>query len=898
MQRINVQQIVSEIQLCYDRETICWAAIHLIRQTTMTKPLCLFLANLLVLISIGSLSCLGQQPERDESVDDQRLPTGQLIEPAGQLVSFHGRPVDLKLGPQGKLLFAKDRGALRVIDGQTMKLVQTVDSPGGASLYGLAVSRSGDVFFTNSKNGLHVFSPNPNPEDQAKPYQLARTVNLPADSFPCGIKLSADEKTAYVCLSKKNALAVVDLTTDEITQTFDVGVAPFDVLLEGDNLIVSNIGGRQPNESDLTATSGGTKTVVDKRGIASTGTVSIIDLKTGKLVRHVDVGRHPSVLSAGLKPGSVVVCNTNDDSINLIDIATGSTTQHAVKPKANIPFGSMPSAILPWPDHQLVFVALAGNNSVAVVQASETDHAVTGLIPTAWYPVAMEKNQTHLFVACVKGLGARAITREEKKGRNSHDHLGTIQKISLAEIMDEKQIGKWTDQAIENARIPRQTPVVENRGAKTDQSTDGIIPVPIPKQLGQPSVFKHVIYVIKENRTFDQVFGDIQEARSEPELCVFPEKVTPNHHALARRFGILDNYYCNGVLSADGHSWATEGNVTPYLERAFGGFARSYTFGDDPITYSSSGFLWDQIIDAGLSFRNYGELDYAKPPAGMKYQEIWKAYDQKKPIEFTQSIGIERLRRYSCRDYPGWNMTIPDVLRMDRFLNEFRQFDAKGGLPSLCLVYLPQDHLGGGITSRSHMADNDLAIGRLVEAVSQSKYWKDTVIFINEDDPQNGYDHIDGHRSVCLAISAYSRPGVNHGFYNQTSVLRTILHIFGLPPMNQQDSASALMTDCFQEQPNLQPYQAIAANFPLNESPEAENKQSALERRWRAILATVPIERTGMKTEQDEDNLNRFVWHEMKGWETPYPADWSGAHGRGLAGLGLSLDQNASDDQP
>ena len=337
-----------------------------------------------------------------------------------------------------------------------------------------------------------------------------------------------------------------------------------------------------------------------------------------------------------------------------------------------------------------------------------------------------------------------------------------------------------------------------------------------------------MIYVIKENRTFDQVFGDIQEARSEPSLCFFPDAVTPNHHALARRFGVLDNYYCNGVLSADGHSWATEGNVTPYLERAFGGFARSYTFGDDPITYSSSGFLWDHVLDAGLSFRNYGEMDYAKPPAGMKYQEIWNAFEQKKPIEFAQNIGIDRLRRYSCREYPGWNMMIPDVLRMDRFLNEFREFEKDGDLPSLCLVYLPQDHLGGGITTRSHMADNDLAIGRLVEAVSKSKYWKDTVIFINEDDPQNGYDHIDGHRSLCLAISAYSRPGVNHHFYNQTSVLRTILQIFGLPPMNQQDAAAPLMTDCFQAKPDPGALQSDRREFPAQRSPQAETKTVGL----------------------------------------------------------------------
>ena len=864
-----------------------------------TRTVFKYLETLILALCVLATPATAQETD-EQTVGDQKLPTGQMIQPAGEIVSFHGRPVDSKLSPDGKLLFAKDRSALRIIETESMKIIQTVKSPNGASLFGLTVSKTGSVYFTNSKQGIHVFSPAAVADDatdtvaKTKPkYELARTIKLPADSFPCGIKLSADEKTAYICLSKKNSVVIVDLATDEIKQTIDVGIAPFDLMISGNKLVVSNIGGRRPTKDDKTAPSGGSETVVDKRGIASTGTASIIDLTTNKVERTVSVGRHPSVLSDSPDADCVVVCNTNDDSVSTINLQTGETSECDVKPGKDIPFGSMPSAVHVV-DNKLL-VALAGNNAINVLwPGAKTKQYDTGaLIPTAWYPVAIDSNKTHLFVACVKGLGSRAVTRDEVKGRNSHDHMGTIQKIPLDQVFDPDQSDLWTKQALTAAKLTIQQAANEKR---TESASTDVAPVPIPKNFGEPSVFKHVIYVIKENRTFDQVFGDIKEARSEPALCVFPEKVTPNHHALARRFGILDNYYCNGVLSADGHSWATEGNVTPYLERAFGGFARSYTFGDDPITYSSSGFLWDHILDAGLSFRNYGEMDYAKPPAGMKYQEIWDAYSNKKPIEFTQTIGVERLRRYSCRDYPGWNMMIPDVLRMDRFLKEFEQFKKDGSLPSVCIVYLPQDHLGGGITSRSHMADNDLAIGQLAEAVSQSDYWKDTVIFINEDDPQNGYDHIDGHRSICLAISAYSRSGINHQFYNQTSVLRTILHIFGLPPMNQRDAASPLMTNCFQAKPDLAAYKSIAANFELNEAPQPKKKQSSLEQKWRGILATVPIERTGMKTEQDEENLNRFVWHDMKGWDTPYPADWSGPHGKGLESLGLEFDPEEVED--
>ncbi|HAP75951.1 MAG TPA: hypothetical protein DCR14_07705 [Acidimicrobiaceae bacterium] len=386
--------------------------------------------------------------------------------------------------------------------------------------------------------------------------------------------------------------------------------------------------------------------------------------------------------------------------------------------------------------------------------------------------------------------------------------------------------------------------------------------------------------MIKENRTYDQIFGDMPQGDGDPRLCTFGRELSPNHHAIAEQFVLLDNYYCNGVLSADGHSWATEGNVTPYLDRAFGGFNRSYTFGDDPITYSSSGFLWDQFLGAGLSFRNYGEMDYAEPPAGADYFKQLAALKNNEKLVYEQKIGIARLRRYSSRDYPGWNMAIPDIVRMDRFLREFREFEANGQLPNLSIVYLPQDHFGGPVTSAAHMADNDLAVGMLVEAVSKSRFWKETVIFINEDDPQNGYDHVDGRRSICLVVSPYTkRKAVVSDFYNQTSVLRTILHIFGLPPMNQRDASSPLMTNCFTIKPDFSPYQTIVPKTPVDQRPPSPTLPQAL---WAAAVRSIPMKQTGLKTAFHDELFNRAVWHEQKGVLTPYPFEWAGDHGRGL----------------
>ena len=846
-----------------------------------------FLIGLWLLLTGGTL--LGQVDRSTElatePVSESLLPTGRLVFPAGQSVNFHGRPNDLAVFEDW--LFVKDRAALRIIDLNNFELIQTIASPGGASLHGLTVSRtSGNVYFTNASNGLHVFVPNPAKDDKNKPYQLDRTVELPAQSFPCGVYVNQDESLAVVCMSKRNSVVAVQLKAPSaVVKEIKTGVAPFDILVDPDNesrFWISNIGGRFPKPDEQTAPSAGTETVVDSRGIANTGLVSLVDISTpdANIIRQLEVGRHSSTLAR--HDDSVFVCNTNGDSLTEFGRADKPPKTHSVKPDKALPFGSMPSDVLVLEDGTQL-VALSGNNAILV----RKDNKLVGMIPTGWYPVALARNKTHLFVANIKGSGARASVRPKTKGMNSHDHFGSVQRIRIEDIRNSDQLKQWTELVTKNSRLPQ---ILRSMASKGDAENSD--EVPVPEKLGQASTFKHVIYVIKENRTFDQVFGDLQVkgVRAEPKLCTFPESITPNHHALAKRFGILDNYYCNGVLSADGHSWATEANVTPYLERAFGGFSRSYTFGDDPITYSSSGFIWDKFLDAGLSFRNYGEMNYSKPPQGMKYQEIWKAYREGTPVQFEQKIGIQRLREYSCRKYPGWNMVIPDVLRIDRFLAEFDQFNKNGGLPSLCIVYLPQDHLGGGVTSRAHMADNDQAIGKLVQAVSTSDYWKNTAIFINEDDPQNGYDHVDGHRSLCLVVSAYSKPGVNHQFYNQASVVRTILHIFGLAPLNQQDASAPLMTSCFQKTANLEPFQLIPTDIPLNETPLPKQQQGSIERRWRQRLATVPIERTGMKTEKDEDILNRFVWHEIKGWSTPYPVEWTGPHGRGLSELGLKRD--------
>lgn len=814
-------------------------------------------------------------PQGDATV----LPTGRLIRPAGNVLEVPGRPVDLVLSPDGTTAFLKDNTGLRVLDASTWAERQALPSPEGASLTGLAVARSGRrVLFSSAGNAVHEFV-----AVDGKRFERMRSFSLPGPegegaSFPCGIALSRDETLAYVCLSRNNTLGVLRLRDGKLLSQIPVGIAPYQVAIEGERAYVTNQGGNRPRAGARTAPSAGAETEVDERGVARGGSLSIVDLAAGREVASVDVGLQPSALVLLPEEGLVLVANANDDSVSWVDLRMQREISELItKPDAKLPFGSMPNALALSADHRTLFVANAGNNAVAVVDLSNARRPrVEGFVPTGWYPTALAMDGKALLVASAKGLGSRSVRREPEKGWNSHDHSGTVQRVELG-----RDLEKWTREVAANLRVPQILAAYER------QQVPGIAPSPVPKRLGEPSVFKHVIYVIKENRTYDQLFGDMPKGDGMAALCTFKEANAPNHRALANEFVLLDNYYCNGVLSADGHSWATEGNVTPYLERAFGGFSRSYTFGDDPITYSSTGFLWDHVLAGGLSFRNYGEMDYAEPPKGMTGKQVWEEHVAGKRTVFSQNIGVERLRRYSCRDYPGWNMDIPDQVRIGRFLEEFRKFEQEDALPNLVIVYLPQDHLGGAVSARSNMADNDLAVGRLVEAVSKSRFWKETVIFINEDDPQNGFDHVDGHRSICLVASPYTKRGaVVSEFFNQTAVLHTILQIFGLPPMNQQDASAPLMSSCFTATPDFRPFKARLNQVPLDEFKDP-NTMSAPELNWERVLARIPLHRTGMKSEQDMDNLNRMMWHAMRGYDVPYPAEWAGAHGKGLAKRGL-----------
>lgn len=855
--------------------------------------------------------CIGGWARAEDKVGDRHdggtvVPTQQLVRPAGDALYFPGGAVDLVVSRDAKAVYVKGTKALLVVDADKWTVRQELRYPSaGGSMHGIALSHDGKRLFVGGSvatlwvadvapdgsvkwagNGIDFAEP-PSREEKKRKSSRAR------GALPCGVALSADDKTAYVCLSISNELAVVDLATMKVTANVPVGVAPFGAVLspDGRTAYVSNWGGRQPKQGDHTALSAGTPTVINEHGVASTGTVGVVDLRQGKMTREIAVGLHPADMALDRTGKALYVANANSDTVSVIDTATATVTRTlSSRPDATLPFGSASNALALSPDEKTLYVANGGNNAVAVMDLSSGKP--TGFIPTGWYPGAVACDGNRLFIVNVKGDGSRDAAKV-KTGWNSTYTRGGVSRVN---VPDADGLARYTKQVMADARIPEVLRAQEKAQA-------GVAPVPVPTRVGEPSVFEHVVYVIKENRTYDQVFGDMKQGNGNADLCIFGRKVSPNHHAIAEQFALLDNFYCNGVISADGHQWATQADAADGIEKTTGGWTRSYPFtGDDPLAFVSTGFLWSDALAHGLSFRNYGEMSSGHTvPQGVPFAKTYQDHvTQAGKVHFSTVVSLDELRKYTCPDYPGWNLAIPDASRLDVFLREFKRCEADGHMPNLTIVYLPSDHTRGaaadGPTPNAMVADNDLAVGKLLEALSHSAFWPKTCMFVIEDDPQNGFDHVDGHRSLCLVASPYTRRHATvSAFYNQTSVLHTMELILGLPPMNQLDAMAPVMRECFTDKPDVTPYAAVPNEIPLDQMAAKQEAMNGPALAWsRKSLA----QRLDQPDQVDDDTFNRAIWFATKGSTAPYPAEFAGAHGKGLAKLHLKVDgaQRVRDD--
>jgi YVTN family beta-propeller protein len=826
--------------------------------------------------------------------------TKQLIRPAGESLEFSGRPVDLLLSPDHKTLYVKTNNSLIVVNTLQWTIRQKLALGKGneGSYHGLAIKGDGSMLYVTGSRTV-ILEVAVAPDGRAS---VGREFNIAASdkgkSTPCGIALSQDEKTAYVCLSRNNTLGILDLASGKLVKEIAVGVAPYAVVLtnDGSHSWVSNWGGRRTREGDRTALSSGTPALVDERGVVCSGTVSLVDLKRGKEVGQVETGLHPCDMAMDAAKSLLYVANANSDTVSVIDTRARRVVRSiAVRPDESLPFGGAPNGLALSGDGRTLYVANGGNNAVAVI-----DSQVRGFIPTGWYPGAVATDGKYLYVANVKGYGSRfkkpvdksldgKVRKEDDLGWMVYGYLGTVQRVEIPGV---DRLAALSRQVREDAGETQALRALE-------KAHTGVKPVPVPRRTGEPSTIQHVVYIIKENKTYDQVFGDIGRGNGEPKLCVFGREITPNHHALAEKFVLLDNYYCSGVTSADGHQWATQGYVTDYLEKAFGGWPRSYPFrGDDAMAFASSGFIWDNALLHGLAFRNYGEMgSHGTAPASFK--EMYDDYVHKTgKYCYPPHFFVDTLKRYSSPDYPSFTLDLPDQLRADIFLKELAEAEKTGKWPELITMTLPNDHTRGlspgSPTPRAYLADNDLALGRIVEGISKSRFWASTAIFVNEDDPQSGYDHVDGHRSICLVISPYSRRGaLVSRFYNQCSVLRTMELILGLPPMNQLDAMAPVMDACFTDKPDLTPYAALPVKYTLEERNPAPKAASLKQMYWTQKSLAMNFDEPD---KVDDNVLNRVVWYSIKGFDSHYPSEFAGAHGKGLKALNLIRDPAAVDD--
>jgi len=805
-------------------------------------------------------------PQPDGSI---LVPTNQLLRPAGYQLTFPGRPVDMALSADGSLLAVLNMSSLEIIRVIDRTILQSMHFDGGGSFQGVLFSPDGRrIYVSQARDRLLVAA-----RDKDNIFHWEDPILLPPAEVggyatPGGMQLAPDGRTLYVVLNRGNTLAVVDLTTKKVLRRIPVGIAPYEVVLAAGKAYVSNWGGRRPRTGDATYPSSGSEMVVDgETGIAASGTVAVIDLQAGEVVKEIETGLHPGALLLSADSTQLFVACASSDYVAVIDTRRDEVADtFSVHIDKDLPFGSAPNALALSADGRTLFVANGTDNAVCVVDLTD-GYNLRGFIPTAWYPGALVLDADHhsLIVANIKGVGERNM-RADQGGYNTHNPLGSLSFIPLPEPEELEVMTATVRSNNDFAAVMKHLTGRKRRKGK----------VPVPQFPGEQSVFEHVIYIIKENRTYDQVFGDMPEGNGDTALVHFGEEVTPNHHALARQFVLLDNFYCSGAISADGHQWTDEAYVTDYLEKFFGDFPRSYPYdGDDPMAYSPTGFLWDNVLHHGLTFRNYGEYVSARiDPPQATFKEIWQDYRAGTGrIKIRARVNLPQLEPYTCPDYIGFPNKVPDQYRADIFIRDLKEFEQKGEMPNLIILLLPNDHTSGTRpgrpTPRAAVADNDLALGRIVEAVSHSKFWHNTVILVTEDDPQAGLDHVDSHRTVGLVISPYTKRGeVISTYYSQVSMFRTIENILGIPPLNRFDVAALPMSDCFTDQPDLTPYQALPSNIPLDRINPSLKDLSGQALYWAKKSLEQDLEDVDRI---DDDTFNRILWHAVKGYDRAYP---------------------------
>jgi DNA-binding beta-propeller fold protein YncE len=795
----------------------------------------------------------GPRRPGEESHGVTLLPNGWRISPAGRHVTLGDLPLAMVESRDGRYVITSSNGwskpTLTVIDTANLYVTSTLTvdnawlglawSPDGTRLYS---SGGGDNSVLEYKLENATLKP-------ARSFILTRPRR---ESYVAGVVVSPDGKRLYAVHALGELLSAVSLRSGDVVATAALPAEGYTAVLsqDGRTLYVSLWGGAK---------------------------VLVFDAATLALRSEIPVGEHPNAMVLSPDERRLFVACANTNAVWVVDLAAGAAREQigvALHPQA--PPGSTPNALALSADGRTLLVANADNNAVAVVDVTQPDHSqVEGFIPVGWYPTAVQWSHDgrSIYVLDGKGLTSQANPRGPQPGilTGPGQYSGSMLQgaFSVLPVPDAAKLARYTKTVYS---LTPYTDATRLRPAAAPGDS------PIPAKVGDASPIRHVFYVIRENRTYDQILGDVEAGNGDPTLCLFGDQVTPNAHALAREFVLLDNFYVDAEVSYDGHSFSTAAYATDFTEKMWpmnyghrggqylseGGGNQRNAYGN--ITAPAGGYIWDACNRAGISVRSYGEFASRDEDDDGEDGGVVKA-------------GVPGLVGRVDPSFPSWDLSISDNTRVDRWLDEFRELEQNGELPRLSIIRLPNDHTAGtrpgAWTPRSMIADNDLALGRLVEAISHSRYWKESAIFVLEDDAQNGPDHVDAHRSVALVASPYvKRASVDSTLYTTSGVLRTIELILGLPPMSQFDAAATPMYAAFQAQPVLTAYDHRPARVPVDE----RNVASAWGAGASVAMNLAEADRA------PERELNEIVWKSVRGAASPMPPPRRAAFVRPLSG--------------
>lgn len=797
------------------------------------RKLTLFLSSILIVLFHSCSSEVGheQMEQRataflaSQNMDRYTLPNGWSLTPVGEQLPLGDLPLNMVVSKDQKTAVVTNNGQstheLMLIDLENRAILHTLEI--SKAWYGLVLTEDGQTLYASGGNDNLVRSYALKDSKIIAVDSIVLGEPWPTDSISVtGLALAEKAQKLFIVTKEDNALYVADTESKTILNKLDLGAEAYTCLLSAD-------------ESTLYISLWGN------------GEIAEYEIATNQLTRKISVGYHPNDMVLSTDQQHLFVACSDENAVAVIDLKEGKEIERiitALHPEA--PKGSTTNALALSSDNETLFIANADNNCLAVFDVSELGTSRSkGFIPTGWYPTGVKVVNDQILV--LNGKGDRSAPNSEN-GPNPYErrsddtqYIARMFKGSLSflDLPEEETLGIYSQLVYEN------TPYSKEK----ELEADGEAGNPIPRKVGEASPIKYVFYVIKENRTYDQIFGDIEKGNGDPSICLFPDSVSPNHHKLALDFVLLDNFYVDAEVSADGHNWTMAAYATDYTEKTwptlYGGRGGTYDYegGRKEIAIPKGGYFWDYCERAGVSYRTYGE-----------FANLNEAH-------------LKSLEDHTCGRFPGYSTRIKDVYREEQWRLDFDSLLAIDAVPQFNTIRFGNDHTAGtriGYPTPSAMvADNDLAVGRLVEYISNSKIWQESAIFVLEDDAQNGPDHVDAHRSILLIASPYAKR--NHQettMYSTASVLRTMELILGLPPMSQYDAAATPLYACFTNEPDLTPYSALANKVDLDEMNQAENELSKLSER--------------MNLDQEDQApdllLSEVIWKAIKGMDSTMPA--------------------------